>query len=172
MAESELLAAYQTPQGDEIRKFRNPDGQIVYRRGSTSSSNKGGGTFVSPSVGKQIEQRAARDTEDDRQVQFTVSPRTETDRQNVIEERFPEWNNTENLDPNRIPGNDDETTRLTRGWMKNETLQQQIEKDPILKNSKEKERAKEARARQIAKDLQNVRNEREAYQVLRSYGIY
>jgi hypothetical protein len=166
MAESELIASYQLPDGEKVQKFRASDGEISYRRGD--------GTFVSPTVGEGIEERASRNTgqkDSDSQVQFIVTPQSQQDRQEAIKKRYPEYDNVERLDPNQITGSESEEQRLVKGWMNNQTLEQQIKNDPLLQTDRQQKLAKEARARQIANDLQEVESESEAIRILRQYGV-
>ena len=163
MAESELISSYQLPNGERIQKFRASDGEISYRRSD--------GTFVSPSVGKGIEESAERDIGDDRQVTFVVEPQTQQDRQESVEKRYPRLNNTTNINADRIDPSDPKFVQVTKGWMRNDTLRRQIENDPLLKTDAERRKALEARARQIAHDLRGVENNKEAIQILRKYGV-
>lgn len=169
--ESELIWTVQLPDGEKVKKTKAPDGSISYRRSN--------GTFVSPKVGNQIEQRASRSdqtSEDtgrsEKQTRFVTKPRTEDNRESAIQTRYPEWDNYSNLDTDYIPGDGEDIVNTMRGWKDNQEVKRIVRNDPLLSGRKERDRAKEALARQITLALQEVSSEKEAMQVLRSYGIY
>lgn len=168
MAQSELIETIQLPDGGQMRKFRAKDGQVSYRRGD--------GTFLSPDVGKALEKNANRQVGNEdapkQQATFNVKPRSEEDRKALVESRYPEIDNVSNLNPERPKTANDKMEQVTMSWMDNETLRRQIRQDPLLDSDVERSEALEARARELVEDIQNVKNEEEAMQVLRSYDIY
>lgn len=168
MPESKLLTSFQLADGKVVRKFESPNGDVTYRYASGQGNVSG--QFISPQVGDSLQERAAENTGESRNVNFIVRPQTKGEKQEAIEKRYPKFNNTKGLDAGRIKGNESKLDRNTKGWMKNETIQMQVENDALI-DSRDKERAIEARARQIAEDMNNVRSEREAIQVLKAYGF-
>jgi hypothetical protein len=178
MAESRVITSFQLNNGDVIRKTEDSDGQIRYRRASVQSGK--GGQFISNQQGETLERLAAggsgtskKQQTKGQQITFVVKPQNETERQETIEKAFPRWNQTTNLDPDVIPANSPQMINSIRAWMENDTVEQQIENNPLLKTEAERDRAKEARAREIVADLQNARTEQEAkFTILKSYGIY
>lgn len=160
---SELLASYQLPDGEKVRKFRDSSGGVSYRRSN--------GTYLSNKVGEGIEEGANRNVGDDRQVKFVVTPTTENDRNAAIDKRYPKINETKGLDPKTIRGNEPQIDRNTKGWMENETIKQDIRNDPLLKTRSDRRKALEARARQVVEDLKNAGSEEEAIEILKQYGI-
>lgn len=177
MSESRLITSFQLNNGDVVRKTEDSDGQVRYRRASVESGK--GGQFISNQQGETLEKLAAggsgtskKQQTKGQQITFVVKPENERERQETIEKAFPRWNQTTDLDPDVIPANSPQMINSIRAWMQNETVEQQVEDNPLLKTKAEKERAKEARAREIVGELQSVRSEQEAIQVLKSFGIY
>lgn len=168
MAESELIEAIQLPNGEQMRKFRATDGQVSYRRSD--------GTFLSPEVGKALERNANRQLEaegtDREQATFTVEPKSENDRQELVNARYPEIDNVSGLNPERPKSAGSKLEENVMAWMSNDTLKQQVRQDPLVNNDKQRTELLEARARQITNDLRSVDSEKEAMQVLRSYNVY
>lgn len=166
MAESELIEVVQLPNGEEMRKFRADDGNVSYRRSD--------GTYLSPEVGEALERNASRTSDDYAGVQaeFKVEPRTENDRQQLVETRYPEIDEVRGLHPDKPKRANNKYEQNVIAWMNNDTLVNQVENDPLAQSPQERDELLEARARQITDDIRSVDNEREAMQVLRSYNIY
>jgi len=169
--QSELLASYQLPSGDVVRKIETASGDIQYRRGRTTKSGKQGGSIISNQVGDNIAERAASDVGSDRQVQFIVSPKSKGDRERAIVERYPELERVSNLNPGRIESGQSRKVSAIKHFMQRPEIKKQISKDPLLSSNRERQRAREARARQIVKELENASNEQQRIQILRRFGI-
>lgn len=165
---SELIEVVQLPDGEQMKKIRNKNGGFSYRRGSN-------GQFLSPKVGKALEQNADRQVGrdnnlSDNQAQFSVKPRSENDRETLVNQRYPNIDETTGLNPKRIDSGNQKEQNI-KAWMDNTTIKKQVKNDPLLNTQQERDRAREARARQITNDLQGVENEREAIKILRDYGV-
>ncbi|WP_292484750.1 hypothetical protein [Methanohalobium sp.] len=171
MPESELLTEFETSSGDVIRKFEDPQGNITYRRGS-KTQRAGKGTFISQQQGENLEDLAQSNEGNAQNINYTITPRSESDRNNAIRERYEKWVDYEGLNPNQIPeGENEETTRI-KGWMQNSEVQRQVRNDELLKSQTERQRATEAKARKIVEDLKQARSDKDVMDILRHHGIY
>lgn len=168
MAESELIEVIQLPSGEQMRKFRATDDNITYRRSD--------GTFLSPSVGEALEANANRQVDakgtEREQARFSVEPKSEADRKELVETRYPQVDGVKGLNPERPKSASSQYEQNVMAWMQNSTVRNQIRQDPLVNNEQERTELLEARSRQLVDDLQSVKNEKEAMQVLRSYNIY
>lgn len=162
----EVLESFETSSGDEVYRMKDASGQIRWRSAQT-------GRLLSndqiEAVKQNAQRQATKQQNPDIDVSYTVEPTTDEDRQNAVEIRYPEINNTSGLDPRTISSGDSKTNRI-KAWMENDALVREIENDPLLQNQRERDRALEARARQLVDDLEGVSNEREAVEVIQKYG--
>lgn len=172
---SQLIAQFQLANGTKVNKYESDDGTISYRYGSEpEKGNAQKGSFISSNVGRSLEQNVAEsdsDPSDKSQAQFVVQPKTEKGLDRARENAYPGFEDFAGINPNKVQGGQ-ETMNMIRGWMRNETLNQQIKQDPLLKTRQQEKKALEARAKQVVNDLQDVKNERQAIEVLKEYGIY
>lgn len=172
---SELLNAIQLPNGDQVKKIRRPDNSVAYHYSGNNGDKYEPGEFMRKDVGEALERNANSVTNrqneiQPRQAQFSVTPKDETERETMLMQRYPKMEETEGLHPQKNIGSSKWEDNI-RAWMDNNSVDKQVENDPLLRNKKEKRRAKEARARQIAEDLRNAENEGEAKRILRDYGV-
>lgn len=172
---SQLIAQFQLANGTKINKYESDSGTISYRYGSKpQKGNAQKGSFISPDVGRSLEQNVAEsdsDLSDKSQAQFVVQPKTDEGLERARENAYPGYDNFTGINPNKVRGGQ-ETMNMIRGWMRNETLNKQVKQDPLLKTKQQQKKALEARAKQVVNDLQDVKNERQAIEVLKEYGIY
>lgn len=170
---SDLISEVELPDGNTIRKWENTDGKMRYTRN---------GQFVSPDVGRGLEETTElsgpAQTPGGEMTQRELSEyghgiSSEDLRRNRIENKYGKWDDTEALrDDVILGGASNERNRWIQSWMGNETVERKIENDPLLETQGEKNRAREAYARDIVSQLEQVSSEGEAKDVLRQYDIY
>jgi hypothetical protein len=166
---AEVVESFETPGGQEVRRIRTGENQFRWQR-SVGQNRK----FISDSQAQQIKENASRNAQrrndPSLNVQYRVTPTDETDRTNAVEIKYPEIRNTEGLNPNNIVGGENKNNRI-KGWMKNDSLQRQVENDQLLRTNAERERATEARAREVVEAIDNANNTRQVKQILRRYDL-
>ena len=168
MADSELIETIDLANGDKVRKWRFSDGTIQYRRGGNTESGRTGGTPITNNQGEQLEKRAL----ESKSVTFDVQPTKESDREKVLKQKYEGYGeNYQRLNPSKYKSSEADEKRLTKIWKSNEQVKSKIKNDPFLRTSKERDKAREAYARQIANELMQASNEGEAVEILRQYGV-
>lgn len=169
---SEIVESFKTPGGQELQKIQYKDANDnTQTRWRTKSNNE----FRTEAQVDQIKQNAAKRSVEtnnpQNNIDYVVEPTDETDRRNALKIEYPYYDSTDGIDPNRPDPNGSFDNRV-RGWMGNETLRKQVKQDPLIRTQKEADKALEAKARQVANDLQSVKSEREAMEILKRYDIY
>lgn len=177
---TEVTDEVRLPDGTRVKEYTNEEtGNVTYRRTGPGIS---GAQFISPDVaeglkqttelGGRIEVPEGRLTQEELS-DYGIGLSAEELRQNRLENKYPEWEEYDGLSTQTIPGGKSaKTERWIQGWMENNEVQQQVRNDPLLEDKSERARAREALAREIVGNLQDVRSRNEAMQVLRNYGIY
>lgn len=91
-------------------------------------------------------------------------------RKQAIEKEFPEYNNTEGLNPNRLKQGE-KRENIIKAFMDNGTVKSDVANNPLLEGQNEYDNALEARARQILKDFEEADTEAERNQIKRKYNL-
>lgn len=164
---AEVVESFETPDGTVLKKTRDKRGEERWRTKS--------GQFRSQEQVEAIKQNTARrayeQNDPNLNITYRVAPTNEEDRRNAIRQEYGYYNRTKGINPNK-PDEGSSFDNRVRGWMGNQTLRKQVENDPVLRTKKERQRALEAKARQVANDLKNASSEKEAIDILRKYDIY
>lgn len=110
-----------------------------------------------------------RTEEQVRQLKEQTRQRNEV-RKQAIENEFPEFNQTEGLNPNRI-NQGEERKNVIKSFMGNAEVQTQVKNNPLLEGSEEYDKALEARSREILQAFEQADSEAQRQQIIQQYNL-